>query len=205
MQTLCTLKTMDLFSGIPNLSFTILPMFNLRGKVDYNQSFIYLEYRPVRQKGHHDGRKFHPISYNVRHRSALAIIFAHHSFGISAAWQPHCQLVPLAAQVHHRAIHLKTIRSPNWPTTKQHVEPDVHSCQHVLQWERRGSPASEGPASHFSAACQARKIIWDWRTWGSTWSGFHLSIPTIHLPPEAFRGSSQSGKIPSWESEVVKY
>ena len=31
----------------------------------------------------------------------------------------------------------------------------------------------------------------------STISGFHLSIPTIHLPPEAFRGSSQSGKIPS--------
>ena len=103
---MCTLKTMDLFSGIPNLSFTILPMFNLRGKVDYNQSFIYLEYRPVRQKGHHDGRKFHPISYNVRHRSAPVIIYAHHSFRIGAVWQPHGQLVPLTAQVHHCAVHL---------------------------------------------------------------------------------------------------
>ena len=99
---------MDLFSGIPNLSFTILPMFSW-GKVEYNQFFKRLEYRPTRHK-------FHPISYNMRHRSALAIIFAHHSFTISAVWQPHGQLVPLTAQVHHRAIHLKTIWSPKWPT-----------------------------------------------------------------------------------------
>ena len=43
----------------------------------------------------------------MRQRSALAIIFAHHSFRISAVRQPHGQLVPLAAQVHHRAVHLK--------------------------------------------------------------------------------------------------
>ena len=143
--------------------------------------------------------------YNMRHRNALAIFFAHHSFRISAVRQPHGQLVPLAAQVHHRAVHLETVWSPNRPTTKQYVEPDVHSCQHVLQWGRRGSPASEGPASRFFVACHVRKIILYWQTWGSTLSGFHLSIPTIHLPPEAFRGSSQSGKIPSWEGKVVKY
>ena len=45
-------------------------------------------------------------TYNMRHCSAPAIIFAHHSFRISAVRQPHGQLVPLAAQVHHRAVHL---------------------------------------------------------------------------------------------------
>ena len=48
-------------------------------------------------------------TYNMRHHSALAIIFAHHSFRISAVRQPHGQLVPLAAQVHHRAVHLRQV------------------------------------------------------------------------------------------------
>ena len=45
----------------------------------------------------------------MRRRSELAQYLAHHSFRVSAVRQPHGQLVPLAAQVHHRAVHLRQV------------------------------------------------------------------------------------------------
>ena len=122
--------------------------------------------------------------YNMRHRNALAIFFAHHSFRISAVRQPHGQLVPFAAQVHHRAVHLKRQfgQLPDHKTICWTWCAFLPACSPM----RKKRISSQWGSSFSFLCCLSSWKILDWLTWSFLSQSQQYQVFTYPSPPSTF-------------------